>query len=179
MRFKRCATIPNFGIGSDWLRQTIGENVSGFHLKLESANGVQCDCYKRKIAFFRGNKSLALECLGISAVKQEQHECIKRLVCYCSDVFAILPTGYGKSLIYQLLPRVFQIMHRLHTGENKKFNIIVVSLLQYIRQQQVASMRNSMGDAYTFGTNACKNASCLLLFRIHCILHHFWYNGSS
>ena len=35
------------------------------------------------------------------ALKDEQIECIYRIVCHGRGVFAVLPTGLGKSAIYQ------------------------------------------------------------------------------
>ena len=36
------------------------------------------------------------------ALKDEQIECIQRIVCHWRDVLAVLPTGLGTSTIYQL-----------------------------------------------------------------------------
>lgn len=44
--------------------------------------------------------------LGDLILKKEQHECIKSII-NAKDVLAVLPTGFGKSLIFQLLPDVF------------------------------------------------------------------------
>ena len=33
-------------------------------------------------------------------LKDEQVECIRRIVCHGRDVLAVLPTGFGKSAIY-------------------------------------------------------------------------------
>ena len=38
-------------------------------------------------------------------LKDEQVECIRRIVCHGRDVLAVLPTGFGKSAIYQLIPK--------------------------------------------------------------------------
>ena len=43
---------------------------------------------------------------GISELKEKQTECLIRFL-EGNDVFASLPTGYGKSLIYGLLPEAF------------------------------------------------------------------------
>ena len=37
------------------------------------------------------------------SLKDEQIECIHRIVCHRSDGLALLPTGLGKSAIYQLI----------------------------------------------------------------------------
>lgn len=82
--------------------------------------------------------------LKVNNLKPEQQECIRRLVGCGEDVLAVLPTGFGKSLIYQLLPRVHQNLHLIETGEMKHFMVIVVSPLHYIRQQQVANVARTM-----------------------------------
>ena len=47
--------------------------------------------------------------LGIE-LKEKQHEAILSF-CQGRDVFVSLPTGYGKSVIYGLLPLVFNMLN--------------------------------------------------------------------
>ena len=47
--------------------------------------------------------------LGYSSLKPKQRDVIVEFV-LGSDVFAILPTGYGKSLCYGCLPRVYNCL---------------------------------------------------------------------
>lgn len=63
---------------------------------------------------------------GIPSLKNEQRECLQQLVIEKRDVLAILPTGYGKSLIYQIIPRMFE----------ETSTVLVVSPLESIREQQ-------------------------------------------
>ena len=83
----------------------------------------------------------------VKNLKKEQRECLEKVLSN-EDVLAVLPTGYGKSLIYQLLPSVYEEMYRqTHEGINstnissisppKRCCIVVVSPLEYIRKQQV------------------------------------------
>ena len=50
--------------------------------------------------------SEGLQKLGLESLKEKQREAI---VCFLksTDTFVCLPTGYGKSVIYALLPYVF------------------------------------------------------------------------
>ena len=50
------------------------------------------------------------------AFKDIHKECIHRIVCRGRDVLAVLPTGLGKSTIYQLIPKVlFRMGHTTNT----------------------------------------------------------------
>ena len=61
--------------------------------------------------------------------------------CISNDVLGILPTGFGKILIYQLLPKVFASNWFGKTGEKKTCNVIVVSPLELIRKQQAERLK--------------------------------------
>ena len=49
--------------------------------------------------------------LGYPEMKDLQVKVVVDFVCG-RDVFAVLPTGYGKSLCYACLPGVFDLVHR-------------------------------------------------------------------
>ena len=70
-------------------------------------------------------------------LKEEQEICIRSLVLDGVDVLAVLPTGYGKSIIYQILPKVISELRYNQIGERRTVTIIVVSPLKQIRKQQV------------------------------------------
>ena len=44
----------------------------------------------------------ALRYFKYDSLKEEQIECIRRVICLREDVLAVLPTGFGKNLIYQV-----------------------------------------------------------------------------
>ena len=48
----------------------------------------------------------SLESFVHKALKDEQIECIHRIVCHGKDVLAVPPTGLGKSATYQLISNV-------------------------------------------------------------------------
>eukprot|EP00058_Branchiostoma_floridae_P010328 XP_002595816.1 hypothetical protein BRAFLDRAFT_96790 [Branchiostoma floridae] len=51
---------------------------------------------------------------GISELKHEQRDALKAFV-VGEDVLALLPTGFGKSLIYQLVPGVWKKLSETST----------------------------------------------------------------
>ena len=53
------------------------------------------------------------------ALKDEQIECIHRIVCHGRDVLAVLPTGLGKSATYQLISKVLFRMGRTANSTSK------------------------------------------------------------
>ena len=85
---------------------------------------------------------LTIAKFNYKSLKTEQETCIKKLVADRDNVFAVLPTGYGKSLIYQVLPSVFTEMDVLEHGQcNDTHTVILVSPLEYIRVQQVENLK--------------------------------------
>ena len=52
---------------------------------------------------------VAVEAAGYGSLKEKQIEVIVNLV-KGNDVFAVLPTGYGKSLCYICLPKVYDCL---------------------------------------------------------------------
>ena len=76
--------------------------------------------------------------LGMSRqLRHEQKEAISMLV-HGSDLLAVLPTGFGKSLIFQLLIRVQEIL------SSKAACVIIVCPLKSIVQDQLIEA-SSMG----------------------------------
>ena len=73
--------------------------------------------------------------LGYTTIKEKQKEVILNFVSG-RDVFAALPTGYGKSLCYGCLPGVFD---RIRSREGSI--VIVVSPLSALMKDQVETFR--------------------------------------
>ena len=48
----------------------------------------------------------AMSAIGLTELKEKQKEAITMFV-HGHDTFVVLPTGYGKSIVYGLLPLVF------------------------------------------------------------------------
>ena len=64
-------------------------------------------------------------------LKREQKLCIKAVCCDNIDVFAQLPTGFGKSIIYQLIPRVKTALLGDEACLGEMQQVIVVSPLMF------------------------------------------------
>ena len=79
--------------------------------------------------------SFAARQLGFDSLKSLQLEVIMSFLAG-KDVFAILPTGYGKSLCYALLPLLFDHLYQLH-GDSASI-VIVVTPLTAIMEDQVS-----------------------------------------
>ena len=62
----------------------------------------------------------SLESFVHKALKDEQIECILRIVCHGRDVLAVLPTGLGKSATYQLISKVLFRMGRTDNATSVK-----------------------------------------------------------
>ena len=71
------------------------------------------------------------ELQSISSLKEEQNTALEAFL-RGKDVFALLPTGFGKSLIYQLAPLVVKKM-----GKVKNPIIVVVSPLVALMEDQI------------------------------------------
>ena len=52
----------------------------------------------------------ALRYFKYDSLKVEQTECIRRVICLREDVLAVLLTGFGKSLIYQIIPKMLECL---------------------------------------------------------------------
>ncbi|KAI8487974.1 hypothetical protein Bbelb_344220 [Branchiostoma belcheri] len=74
--------------------------------------------------------SVLQELDGITSLKPEQVDALKSFVCG-RDVLALLPTGFGKSLIYQIAPLVLEKLGRTNPI------VIVVSPLVALMEDQV------------------------------------------
>ena len=95
------------------------------------------------IELFHGALDYALEKTGNSGIvlKEVQYEAIKSVVVGKRDMICILPTGYGKSMIYQLLPHVFDFfLTNGETGDIASSSIIVISPLNTLMQDQISKL---------------------------------------
>ena len=69
---------------------------------------------------------------GFNKLNKHQGEAIQQIVEMKSDVYVNLPTGYGKSVVFQALPTVFALVDRY-----EKNIVIVISPLVNLMKDQV------------------------------------------
>lgn len=91
----------------------------------------------------------ALSELGLNVTLKEEQILAVESVVNSKDVLAVLPTGFGKSLIYQILPGVFDFlsMHQ-HSAAKGKALILVVSPLNALMQDQISKLNERGVSAY-------------------------------
>ena len=77
--------------------------------------------------------------LGLPSIKVEQIEVIEGIL--KRDVFAVLPTGFGKSACFQCLPGLF---NRLFPHE-RSIVLVVTPLTAIIKNQYVCLLRFVLG----------------------------------
>ena len=77
--------------------------------------------------------------LGYSSMKPAQLEVTLNFV-RGRDVFAILPTGFGKSLCYACLPTAFDAINKKERGHSI---VVVVTPLLAIMKDQVSTVKRA------------------------------------
>ena len=73
-------------------------------------------------------------------LKKEQYDVIRAICLEKRDVLTVLPTGFGKSLCYQVLPGIFDFMQS--KGEQKDSIVIVVSPLNALIRDQLQKLKD-------------------------------------
>ena len=90
----------------------------------------------------------ALRVLGKEelTLKHAQRHAIYQIVSERKDVLAVLPTGFGKSLVYQILAPIFDYLNcGLEPVDKQKCSlIIVVSPLNALIQDQIAKLSDKI-----------------------------------
>ena len=103
-------------------------------------------------------------------LRTEQMMALSTVASREKDCLCVLPTGYGKSLIYQLLPFVFD---ELQSEVKCSSCVIVVSPLNAIMEDQICKLsadynavilRQHCPDAGFTGTTNAKIDACKLVF---------------
>ena len=81
-------------------------------------------------------------------MKPEQFSCLSASL-LGESVVAVLPTAFGKSLIYQLFPQAWSFLDRKRTGQDRPCTVLVLSPL-------VALMRDQVHRARKMGLTSAK-----------------------
>lgn len=86
---------------------------------------------------------------NIECLKSKQKEAIKLLVQDQRDVVCMLPTGYGKSLIYELLPIAYRNQTKLDAFVLviEPLNIIIDQQLTKLGKNTSICLKNKMNDS--------------------------------
>ena len=103
---------------------------------------IDFDSVLEEVLLVRGQGNLKL--------KQKQKEALQAIVVNGQDCLIVLPTGYGKSLIYQMLPLLFDktnLSLNVTISEGKSI-VIVVSPLNALIDDQINKL-SSVGVACT------------------------------
>ena len=90
---------------------------------------------------FANAASMAAQALGCSTLKPEQMQVITEVL-RGRDVFAILPTGFGKTLCYAALPAAFDY---INPGGPPSI-VLVVSPLTAIMKDQASANSLEVAD---------------------------------
>ena len=91
---------------------------------------------QRTIDIFHEALNFGLQLLGAGdlQLKEKRYEVLKSVVIDNKDV---LPTGYGKSLIYQLLAPIYNFMDFAGSPGHKNSTVIVISPLNALIRDQI------------------------------------------
>ena len=81
--------------------------------------------------------------MGDLVLKDKQLEIIRYITLEKRDVMAVLPTGYGKSLVYQLIPPIVDFMEFGKTPSAAGAIVLVFSPLNALIRDQVIKLRES------------------------------------
>ena len=99
--------------------------------------------------------------LGYGEVKSEQSRVIREIVAG-NDVFVALPTGYGKSLCYALLPLVFDFVRGRRLASSIVLGVSPLVSLMVDQKEFVGSGEDSTRERIA-------NGQCQLVCQLVCI----------
>ena len=80
---------------------------------------------------------------GNLILKPRQKEALQSFVFKGQDCLIVLPTGYGKSLIYQTLPSLFDKISARNLSSKDKSIVIVVSPLNALIDDQINKLKSA------------------------------------
>ena len=107
------------------------------------------------------------EVFGFDSLNKHQEEALRFVFESKSNVFVNLPTGYGKSVVFQALPIVYSCVE----PTREKNIVLVVSPLINLMKDQVSRLNSrgisaiSLSDVTQFGNKISGVRKSLLLFQ--------------
>ena len=99
---------------------------------------IMADAFRVCDEKFESSLKAVLPKFGVTELRAEQKQALLHLI-FERDVFVNLPTGFGKSLIYQLAPSIVEEMSRLG-GKIRSAIILVISPLVSLMRDQVQGL---------------------------------------
>ena len=93
----------------------------------------------------RDSAAFAVSQLGWKKLKELQLKVITAFVA-SQDVFAVIPTGYGKSLCYACLPLLFDHLYQLEDSQ-RSIVIVVTPLIAIIGKSSLVSLFYAIKEA--------------------------------
>ena len=127
---------------------------------------------------FESSLEAVLPKFGVAELREQQKLALLHLISG-KDVFVNLPTGFGKSLIYQLAPSVVEEMSRLG-GKIRSAIILVISPLVSLMKDQVQCLERKLDKDPLSLSLACVKVrtiasadSCKLSRRLFCLRNFF------
>ena len=104
--------------------------------------------------FRRCVQNICPSIFNVPSLRESQFQALYSFIC-CEEVFVNLPTGYGKSLIFQMAPLVHMWMHehvsKIHWKESPI--VVIISPLLSVMQDQVKK-RSSLVKGYLCGSRS-------------------------
>ena len=95
-------------------------------------------------------------------LKAEQKAIIEAVVCSKKDVLGVLPTGFGKSLVFHLLSDVFDFVDAKGPPAQTKAITIVVSPLNALMRDQIGKL-DHLGTIILDGTKSTNHLAMSLV----------------
>ena len=124
----------------------VNGSVRGHTQSLKMDDQTLLDC----IEFAKKSCNITFE------LKEKQVECIRHVVGR-RDTIGLLPTGFGKSLIYTLLPCVLDRHHRTDIGHHI---VVVISPLVALMEEQVIKISDYGISAVYLGSTIAPARVC-------------------
>lgn len=115
-------------------------NLNNFIAKLRAFNMAEEICELSQQDF---QKAVSVVCstFGFEKLYPQQEKALSQYLSG-SDVFVNLPTGYGKSLIYQMAPLVANELSKQHSRFPSESIVLVISPLVALMKDQVSFLKS-------------------------------------